>query len=178
MLKLLYSKEIEELLTYINTLANNTQDEKQQEKLRELYAYFSNNIDGLIPCKRQGLDMPEPPEGIVYTNMGAMESNVFTIIGNRMKGRRACWSVDGGNNMARLLCLRATKKLSETLQSLASIVLPEKYTEEIVTQFSSARVAKSVGKGYNGIQKAAPAPATPDYKWLKSMGVTGSFLEV
>lgn len=33
-----------------------------------------------------------------------MESNVFTLIGNRMKGRRACWSIDGGNNLAALLC--------------------------------------------------------------------------
>lgn len=33
-----------------------------------------------------------------------MESNVFTLIGNRMKGRRACWSIDGANNLAVLLC--------------------------------------------------------------------------
>lgn len=33
-----------------------------------------------------------------------MEGNVFTIIGIRMKGRRACWSIDGGNRIATLLC--------------------------------------------------------------------------
>ena len=33
-----------------------------------------------------------------------MESNVFTLIGNRMKGRRECWSIDGANNLAVLLC--------------------------------------------------------------------------
>jgi hypothetical protein len=34
---------------------------------------------------------------------------------NRMKGRRAGWSVDGGNNLARLPCLKATPKLLKLL---------------------------------------------------------------
>jgi hypothetical protein len=33
----------------------------------------------------------------------------------------------------------------------------------------SAKVPKYEGKGYNGFHKAAPFPATPDYKWLREM---------
>jgi len=177
MLKMLYSKEINELLIYIDALANSVEDEKQEISLRELHKYFTNNIGGLIPCKRRGLDLPQPPEGKEYTNMGGMESNIFTIIGNRMKGRRACWSVDGGNNLARLLCLKATKKLSETLQILTDMVLPGKYSEEIIVGFSSSKVANSVGKGYNGIHQAA-APATSDYKWLRNIGALQPLCEI
>lgn len=32
--------------------------------------------------------------------LGSMEGNVFSLIGNRMKGRRACRRVDGGNHLA------------------------------------------------------------------------------
>jgi len=115
-------------------------------------------------------------EGKEYRRMGAMESNVFTIIGNRMKGRRLCWSVNGGNNLARLLCLKFTSKLSDTLQSLSSMTLPERYSEEIITVFSAGKVAKSEGKGYNGFIKSGSAPATPDFKWLRNIGAISSLL--
>jgi len=169
MMRLLCSAEIDELLLYIDALANSMEDEKQETALRELYTYFTNNKDGLLDYDRRGFELPKAPEGKEYRHCGAMESNVFTIIGNRMKGRRACWSVAGGDNLARLLCLKATKKLSETLQNLTSAILPEKYAQEVITGISSSKVAKSVGKGYNGIHQAT-SPTTSDYKWLREIG--------
>ena len=165
MLKALYSKETDYLLTYIETLADSGLEEKQEEALRELFAYFTNNKDGLIGYNRRGLALPEPPEGKVYRRLGAMESNIFSIIGNRMKGRRKCWSIEGGNNLAMLLCLKATGKLHSTLQSLAS-VMPERYAEEVISGLSSAKVKESAGKGYNGFDSAA-LPASQ--KWLKAI---------
>ena len=94
-----------------------------------------------------------------------------------MKGGRACWSVNGGNNLARLLCLKVTKKLPEMLQTLTAVTLPQRYTEEVVTGFSASKVAKSVGKGYNGIHQAT-APATDDYKWLRGIGALRSLAEI
>jgi len=167
--KLLYFKQIDLLLDVIEAYSNSTMDEKERDNFLTLLTYFKNNKDGLTPCHRQGLDLPEPPPGIEYRRMGCMESNIFTIIGNRMKGRRALWSIEGGNNLARLLCLKATKKLSETLQNLTTIALPEKYTEEIRV-LTPSKVAKTVGKGYNGFNRAAPCPATPEYKWLRGIG--------
>ncbi len=165
--KLLYTKQIDLLLDVIEAYSNSTDDEKERNDFLALLTYFRNNKDGLTPCHRQRLDLPKPPEGIEYRRMGCMESNIFTIIGNRMKCRRALWSIEGGNNLARLLCLKATKKLSETLQSLTATILPEKYAEEIKV-LTPSKVAKSVGKGY--VNKAPSPPATPDYKWLREIG--------
>jgi hypothetical protein len=151
---------------YDDTIA---QEAAEKENLQNLLTYFQNNKDGLVPYHRRGLNLPPPPEGVEYRRMGCMESNVFTVIGNRMKGRRACWSIKGGNNLARLLCLNATKRLPQTLQNLTSAVLPERYAEEILTGFSPTKIAKSVGKGYNGYRQAT-CPPKPDYKWLKQMG--------
>ena len=75
MFKLLYSKNIDDLLIYIYALANSVDDEDQEEKLRALHTYFTNNRKGLISYRRRGLDLPEPPEGKQYRGMGAMESN-------------------------------------------------------------------------------------------------------
>ena len=165
MLNLLYSKQTDELLIYIDALSNSVEDEETAARLRELYTYFSGNAEGLISYDRRGLDLPTPPEGKEYRGMGAMESNVFSIIGNRMKGRRRCWSISGGNNLARLLCLKTTRKLHETISAMATN-LPEKYTEEVFTVLSAGVVQKSVGTGWNGFHKAM---IPTSQKWLKDL---------
>ena len=174
MLKLLYSKQIDNLLTYIDALANSIEDEEQENTLRELHTYFSNNAEGLISYKRRGLDLPETPEGKEYRSMGAMESNVFSIIGNRMKGRRRNWSIAGGNNLARLLCLKATHKLYEVIKSMASH-MPEKYAEEVITVLSSTKTQKSVGTGWNGFHKSE---IPMSQKWLKEFAGIKPFSEL
>jgi len=97
--------------------------------------------------------------------MGCMESNIYTIIGNRMKGGRACWSIKGGNNLARLLCLKYTHRLSAALKNLSTCVLPERYVEEIITT-SAAKIPPSVGKGYNGFKQTL-IPSSQ--KWFKNI---------
>jgi len=167
--KLLYAKQIDDMLDFIDTLSNSVGDEAEAEGLHTLHAYFTNNKDGLVGFHRRGLKLPEPPEGKVYRRLGAMESNIFTIIGNRMKGGRACWSIDGGNNLARLLTLKHTKCLHETLDGLTSWVLPAKYAEEVTVKMSPRQIPKQTGKSYEG-RHAAAFPSTPEYKWLREMG--------
>ena len=167
--KLLYTKQIDNMLDFIETLANSVEDEAEEKDLHTLHAYFTNNKDGLVGYHRRGLKLPEPPEGKVYRRLGAMESNVFSIIGNRMKGGRACWSIDGGNNLARLLTLKHTKKLHETLNGLTNWVLPAKYAEEVTVKMTPRQIPMQAGKGYEG-RHAAPFPSKPEYKWLRELG--------
>jgi hypothetical protein len=86
-----------------------------------------------------------------------------------MKGRRRCWSIDGANNLGRLLCLKHTGKLSDAIGHLTAISLPEKYAEEVTVSFSAADISHTVGKGYDGYRQSL-APPSPDYKWLRDMG--------
>jgi len=155
------------VLSVIDTEMRSTDDEEAKENYANLYKYFENNRDGLVPYYKRGLDIPAPPEGKVYRGMGAMESNIFTIIGNRMKGGRANWSIEGGENLARLLCLKHTGKLKEILNTLDNSILSERYAEEIVVKMTAAKVPLHVGKGYNGY-KQAMIPAS--LQWLKDLG--------
>ena len=164
--KTLYSKDIDLLLHVIEVEAASTEDEKARKNYLKLYTYFQNNRDGLIPYHRRGLEIPEAPVGKVYRRMGAAESNIFTIIGNRMKGRRHCWSIDGGNNLARLLCLKHTGRLRGILDNLSATVLPERYAEEITVEMSAAKVPLHEGKGYSGFHQAL-IPSSQ--KWLKDI---------
>ena len=162
----LYSRDIDLLLHIIEVEALSVNDEKERENYMKLYSYFQNNRDGLIPYHQRGLEIPEPPEGKEYRHMGAMESNVFTIIGNRMKGHRKNWSISGGENLARLLCLKFTGRLAKALDDLPACVLPERYAEELTIELSAAKVPLREGKGYNGFHQAM-IPSTQ--KWLKQI---------
>jgi len=161
--ELLYAKEIDLMLHVIEVEALSTDDEDEREKYMALHTYFGNNKDGLVPVHRRGLIIPAPPDGKEYRRMGCMESNIYTIIGNRMKGGRACWSIKGGNNLARLLCLKYTHRLTTTLENLNTCVLPERYIEEIITT-SAAKIPPCEGKGYNGFKQFS---IPSNQKWLK-----------
>jgi len=165
--ELLYDKEIDLMLHVIEVEALSTDDEDEREKYKALHTYFENNKEGLVPFYRRGLIIPAPPNGKEYRRMGCMESNIYTIIGNRMKGGRACWSIKGGNNLARLLCLKHTHRISAALENLSTCVLPERYVEEIVT-ISVAKIPPRVGKGYNGFKQTL-IPSSQ--KWLKDIAV-------
>jgi len=174
MFEFLYSKEIDKLLEYIEALTNSVEDEKQKENLCKLLTYFTNNKNALVSYKSRGFELPETPEGLEYRNLGAMESNIFTIIGNRMKGRRACWSINGGNNLARLLTLKASRKLNETISNLTSAILGEKYSQEIQTPLTAAKSPITTGSGYNGYTSAP----IPQLKWGKEIFGLKSFSEL
>ena len=162
----LRSKDIDLLLHVIEVEALSAEDEESRENYSKLLNYFQGNKDGLIPYHRRGLDIPEPPDGKVYRRMGAAESNIFTIIGNRMKGRRRCWSIRGGDNLARLLCLKHTGKLRSIMDSLSAVALPERYAEEVKVEFSAAKVPQREGKGYNGFRQML-IPSSQ--KWFKDL---------
>ena len=173
-LKLLNSNEINEALAYIAGLANDTEDEKEQKKLKDLYSYFKENRDGLIPYQERGLDIPKPPLGIEYRNLGTMEHHICDIIAQRMKHRKASWSIEGANNLGKLLAVKASKRLNEVVERHSKIVLPEEKTIEIIQILSSSKAPKKDGKGKDGnIHKGQRPftnyPVTNGRKAIRSM---------
>jgi len=167
--KLLYSKQIDTMFDVIDAYANSVGDEQEEKRVRALETYFQNNRDGLISYKRRGLDLPEPPHGLVYRNCGAMESNIFSLIGRRMKRRRTNWSINGGNNMARLLTLKATGRLSRAMSAFAPMCLPAQYSQPVETILSAAKSPHRVGKGYNGFHHASIPASLPFMKDIFSL---------
>ena len=79
---------------------------KEIDDLQDLQRYYTENKEALKGYYDRGIDIPETREpGVIHhACLGGMESNVFTYIGNRMKDGRCCWSIDGGNNLAVILC--------------------------------------------------------------------------
>ena len=149
-LKLLGENKIDETLMTIDALANSAEDEKQEKKLRELHTYFKENKEYLTPYQQRGLNLPEPPEGITYRNLGTMEHHICDIIAQRMKHRKASWSVEGAENLGRLLALKVCKKLNEAVKKLSKTVLPTEKNCAIIEELSAAKIPQKVGKGSDG----------------------------
>ena len=149
----LYKKDIQGALDLIEAYINSVEDERKKENAEELYTYYDNNKDKMIEYYRRGFKLPEVNEGLSRARLGAMESNVFSLIGNRMKGRRKCWSINGANNMAEILCLKHTGRLDEALRM---IDMPVSYFEEETAPdiLSASKIPETIGKGYDGYKQA------------------------
>jgi hypothetical protein len=116
--KLLKEGKIEESRDYLTELLiEYTNEENEFKKLKRLYNYLFNNIDGLVPYRLRGIDLPELPDGLEYRGMGTMEGNVCDIVTLRMKNRKMSWSENGANNLVKLLAARASGTLYEQLDT-------------------------------------------------------------
>jgi hypothetical protein len=143
---LLKNGKKDEALMCVDQLIENPEKENTI-LLRALRDYLEQNRPGLTPVTRSLL--PPTNKGLDHSRCGTMESNVFTIIGNRMKGGRACWSINGANNLASLLARKhSSVEMFDFIERTAS--MPTKKTTE--KQFSANAIQKRIGKGYEAKQ--------------------------
>ena len=160
--KLLFQDKFDDLLECIEAYINSTEDTADKEKLRELYSYYSENRQALAGYYDRGITIPPTREpGVVHhARLGSMEGNVFTLIGNRMKGGRACWSVNGGNNLAALLCRHYTETDHEPKNAA------EQKADNSLPILSAASIKETSGKGY---EFSGNVSVSPCLKWLKDI---------
>jgi len=76
-----------------------------------------------------------------------------------MKGGRACWSADGGNRLAALLC----KHHSVSVTPESNVINPCK---SFNVPLSATKTPKKDGKGYESIRNIA---IPSGMKWLKNI---------
>ena len=156
----LKAKDIDKLFGIIYDLIMTAKDEKEQDKLIKLHNYFYDNKDSLLTWKERGINLPAPPKGIVYREMGIQESNnnIYTM---RMKHRRGAWSEKGANNMARILSYRSTIGLDVILGTFPE---PEPVIEKFAEPLSATQASKPDGKGYGADWLHAPMPYENAFK--------------
>lgn len=148
-LELLREEEIEEVFRYLEIYRNSLSDDDEIQDVEELIRYYENNREGLLPYQSQGLDLPEPPEGLEYRNMGTMENHVWSVIAKRMKHGHRSWSRRGGNHLAKILAKKCSGKLYEVTERLRSPVFEEEKVEELYGEIlMSAKAPKKEEKGY------------------------------
>jgi hypothetical protein len=144
--RLFKEKDVDGALSCIAKLLE-LADNDEKKRIGTLYKYFSNNKENLLNWDERGVVLPQPPEGIVYRNLGVQENSNCTLITHRMKRRRASWSIKGAGHMAKLLCLRSTQN---SLRKLTRTVLTEIVSDRVGEPLSVAQTPKYDGHGYSG----------------------------
>jgi hypothetical protein len=144
----LRNSDVNALLDYLETYINSLCDDKEIEKARELLTYFANNRDSLKPYQERVENLPVPPDGLAYRNMGAMENHVWSVIARRMKHNHTSWSIQGGNNLAKILAKKSCGKLNDIFEHLC---IPKTNTElDTVFEVNTTPrdIKQRIGKGY------------------------------
>lgn len=138
------------LETYINSIDDGTNSNKIK-LAKNLYNYLKNNYDGLMPWQIQAGYIPEPPEGVVYKNMGVQENQNCSLVTMRMKGRKMRWSEDGANNMAKLIYMKENGDLDNIIDKHdGEISVPSDLDFKEV--LSASKVKSRIGKGNKWIE--------------------------
>lgn len=161
-----YSGGLQDIETYINSI-DDGQHKKELKDVRDLYRYLTNNIDGLPRWQEQLMALGivlQAPEGQTYKNMGVQENQNCSLITNRMKGRKMRWSVEGADNLAKIIYTRENEDLEKIVEKYDGvIILPDDYEKEIQI-LSADKVQKVIGSGSRYIeilQGALPVLGSP-----------------
>ena len=173
---LLYDNRIEDLLTCIEAQMNSTEDKAEQEGLRELLTYYTENKNAMTGPYERGRSIPDTREpGVIHhARLGSMESNIFTLIGNRMKDRRCCWSIQGANHLASLLCLKHTTGLGGLFSGVEPMPTPEEAWTDTGKPISASKMPAVSGKGTVCYNRSS----LPNIPWLKDMVAYRSFADL
>ncbi len=136
LLKLFREGKIDEgLETIVNMMILTNEEDIAFKKLTELYDYLVHNRDGLIPYKlRSDIDMPAAPEGIEYKNLGTIEHDICDVLAQRMKGRKMSWSINGADNLSKILSEKFSNRLFETIDKIYRNIIPDDVINTIVTK--------------------------------------------
>ncbi|WP_394871504.1 ISLre2 family transposase [Clostridium butyricum] len=135
LLKLFREGNVDEgLQKIVDLMIENSDNETTLKKLTELYDYLVNNKDGLIPYKlRDNIKLPTPPEGIEYRQLGTMEHNICDVLAQRMKSRKMSWSINGADNLARILAEKFSNRLFDTIDKIYSNIIPSEIVDTVVS---------------------------------------------
>ena len=154
--KLYKQCKIDEMLKYINTYADSVETDNKFDirslKAKELYIYLSNNKEYLVPYKKRHIDLPKPPEGISYNNMGVQENQNCTVITMRMCGGRKRWSADGGNHMAKILYTKENNELQKAIDETPIQVNIKDIIFGSLEVFSAGKIPTTIGSGSKYIE--------------------------
>ena len=147
----LHNNKIDEMLEVIDTYINSIDDgtnEANVKKAKTLYNYLHNNYEGLLPWQIQAGRVPEAPEGITYKNMGVQENQNCSLVCMRMKGRKMRWSINGANNLAKLIYMKENGELDRIIEKTdGKIIIPEEIDLSMDKVLSADKIKEKVGKG-------------------------------
>ena len=156
---------------------------KEVKKLRDLERYIRKNAEHVMPYKeREGINLPQSPEGVEYRTLGTMEKNI-SIFAKRFKGGKS-WSRDGAENLAKIIALKMgagfNGKIAGLVSGRVSDKMVERFEEEVrnTTNTVSKRITKNVYQLHRGELPFSNCYTTNGRKAIRKMFDIKPFTEM
>jgi hypothetical protein len=145
---LIEKHKISEALSLIKYHLNLEPEKDKKQKILDMYKYLKNHQDFIIPIKERGIEHLNEYEAIKTSNMGTVENVVCSVVALRMKKRRASFTKRGATNLGRLLSLKRSRLLNQTISNLSTMTIPMEYSEIVTTTLAAAKTPQIDGKGF------------------------------
>ncbi len=97
--------KIDEGIKFIDKIINMTgeKNKKRIKKLKDLRKYIDNNREGINAIRRLKKKSSIKDRKLI-SNLGAIESNIYNAVTQRMKKKRMSWSEPGAESMLQMIC--------------------------------------------------------------------------
>lgn len=141
--EMFWKKEYSQMIEYVETLKYKYNGEYEEiQKLEELKKYLEKRKDSMKRYNddenvKKKLKTYSKKTGLKYRNMGCQESNNYCRLTRRMKHRRMSWSINGSENIAKVITTYASESCDNITKHLNVKLLPEsfiKYAERYINE--------------------------------------------
>lgn len=105
-------------------------EESEVKKLEEVQEYIKENKEGLIRYQDRENFKKIKQKNFRYRNMGIQESTNYSVITSRMKRRRMSFSIEGADNLVRVLAMLKSYDYENINKALEVKVLDKKPVDE------------------------------------------------
>lgn len=132
MIKLLENKEYLKMLELSESLKYKYDGEvKEIEKLNILKEYIRKNMKNFERYQDSEIFKKVKQENFIYNNLGTQESTNYSKITKRMKRRRMSFSIEGADNLSRVIAMAGSYDYEGLSNMFEVQVLPQKAIDEV-----------------------------------------------
>jgi len=108
--KALIDHDKEKAMEILDKAESYRKKDKDKKKVGQLRRYILNNWEKIKDFRERGYILPDDTRG-----MGVIESNIDKILANRFKKQGISWSVEGAENLARIIIADRNGELDEII---------------------------------------------------------------
>ena len=129
---LLDNKEYDLIYPYVEEVKYDSGGEEQTvKKLAQLQTYFEEGL----PRYTDIVDtIPKAPEGMIYNKLGTMESQIFTVLSQRLNSGRKAFSKKGATYLGKVCAFKVENSIEELFKKIETPIAIDNSVEEWIKE--------------------------------------------
>ena len=106
-------------------------EEKTVKNLTQLQKYLANGLPRYTDLVDK---IPEAPEGMIYNELGTMESQIFTVLSQKLNSGRKSFSKKGATYLGKVCAFKVESSIEELFKELETPITIDNSVEEWIKE--------------------------------------------